>query len=389
VHEEFQFHVGYYDHLHPEPSINFQMNRWINYLGTSALEDMQAIAPRLTDFSSYRREFLTLAEKALSQGRNLHGAYYLRSAEFFMDQEDPAKLPTRNKFLSLLWERYGINESNRIAIPYLDGGIKSSLPAYFFPHDQSTDTIVIHGGFDSYIEEFFPIILYLRDSGYNIICFEGPGQGGGLVDSRLFLTHEWHKPVQAVLDYFKLDDVTLLGISMGGCLALRAAAFEPRVKQVIAYDIFYDWMGTTLEKLKPIKPILLLLLNTNANGLFNRLLAVIMKKSPLFDWSTHRAMLVLGVSTPYEVFQKSRHYTTRDVSPLVKQDVLIMAGAEDHIIPISHYYKQIEALNNVNSLTARLFTRAENAQNHCQVGNLRLVVDTITSWIEFARQHAA
>ena len=114
-----------------------------------------------------------------------------------------------------------------------------------------------------------------------------------------------------------------------------------------------------------------------------------MKKSPLFDWSTHRAMLVLGVSTPYEVFQKSRHYTTRDVSPLVKQDVLIMAGAEDHIIPISHYYKQIEALNNVNSLTARLFTRDENAQNHCQVGNLRLVVDTITSWIEFTRQHAA
>ena len=65
--EVFEFHVGYYDHLHPDPSINFQMNRWINYLGASALEDLQAIAPRLLAYSSYRREFLALAEKALSE----------------------------------------------------------------------------------------------------------------------------------------------------------------------------------------------------------------------------------------------------------------------------------------------------------------------------------
>jgi len=38
--DEFQFHDGYYDQLHPEPSINFQMNCWISYMGTSALEVM-------------------------------------------------------------------------------------------------------------------------------------------------------------------------------------------------------------------------------------------------------------------------------------------------------------------------------------------------------------
>jgi len=113
-----------------------------------------------------------------------------------------------------------------------------------------------------------------------------------------------------------------------------------------------------------------------------------MKKSPVFDWGMHQAMLVLGVSTSYEVFQKSRQYTTRDVSPLVKQDVLIMAGTEDHAIPLRHFYKQIEVLKNVRSQTARLFTRVEHAQNHCQVGNLRLVVEYITNWIDFTCQHA-
>jgi pimeloyl-ACP methyl ester carboxylesterase len=387
--EEFQFHTGYYDHLHTDPSINFQMNRWISFLGTSALEDMQRIAPRLKDYSSYRREFLALAENAFSDGRNLHAAYYFRSAEFFMRQDDPLMRPTRRKFQNLMCEKVGINESDRFAVPYSDGDLNGLLPAYLFPHDRPKSTIVIHGGHDSYIEEFFPMILYIRDAGYSVICFEGPGQGGALHESGLFLTHEWHKPVKAVLDYFKLEDVTLIGISMGGCFALRAAAYEPRIQRVIAYDVFYDWMDTTFEKLKPVAPLLKFLLNSGASGPFDLLLAGIMKKSPLFDWAMHQAMLVLGASTSYQVFQKSRPFTTQDISPLVKQDTLMMAGSEDNLIPLNHFYQQIAALKNARSLTARLFTRDEHAQNHCQVGNLRLAVDTITSWIDFTSHYSA
>jgi hypothetical protein len=61
---------------------------------------------------------------------------------------------------------------------------------------------------------------------------------------------------------------------------------------------------------------------------------------------------------------------------------LVLAGKEDHIIPLSHFYKQIDALKSARSKTARLFTRAEQAQNHCQVGNLHLAVETITDWID-------
>jgi alpha-beta hydrolase superfamily lysophospholipase len=380
--EKPQFQVGFYDNLHPEPSINFQMNRWINYLGENALVDMKSIASRLTDFASYRREFLALAEKVLSEKRTLHAAYYFRSAEFFMRKDDSFKAPTRQRFLSLMWKSYGIKAGDSYSVPYKDGNITGFLPAYRFTHSKPKDTIVVHGGFDSYIEEFFPVILYLRDAGYNVICFEGPGQGGALHDTHLLLTHEWHKPVGLILDYFNLQDVTLLGISMGGCLALRAAAFEPRVQRVIAYDVFFDWMDTTLQKLKPIGPLLRILLNIRMTGIFNSILAGIMKQSPLFEWAMHQAMLVLGVSTSYEVFVKSRKFTTRDISLLVQQDVLLMAGNEDHIIPLNHFHKQIAALQNTRSKTTRLFTQQEQAQNHCQVGNLELAVKTITDWIE-------
>jgi hypothetical protein len=70
--------------------------------------------------------------------------------------------------------------------------------------------------------------------------------------------------------------------------------------------------------------------------------------------------------------------------------VLLLAGAEDFGIPVEQFYQQIEALKNVRSLTARLFTRAEQAQNHCQVGNLELALDVVANWIEFtSRRHAS
>ncbi len=39
-------------------------------------------------------------------------------------------------------------------------------------------------------------------------------------------------------------------------------------------------------------------------------------------------------------------------------------------------------LTNTKSLTFRLFTDKEEAQNHCNVGNGKIVLDFIDSWIE-------
>ncbi len=48
------------------------------------------------------------------------------------------------------------------------------------------------------------------------------------------MTADWHKPVGAALDHFEVERVALVGLWLGGCLALRAAALEPRVARRIA-----------------------------------------------------------------------------------------------------------------------------------------------------------
>ncbi len=87
----FVFPVGYYD-LHPDVSLNFQMNRWFNWVGDEEmLDEMRAVAPQITSYQDFTREFLKLAEQASAKQQNLKSAFYLRAAEFFMFPDDPAK----------------------------------------------------------------------------------------------------------------------------------------------------------------------------------------------------------------------------------------------------------------------------------------------------------
>ena len=43
--------------------------------------------------------------------------------------------------------------------------------------------------------------------------------------------------------------------------------------------------------------------------------------------------------------------------------------------------EQIEALTCARSVESRLFTAKEHADHHCQIGNTKLVLDTILDWI--------
>jgi predicted alpha/beta hydrolase len=54
-----------------------------------------------------------------------------------------------------------------------DGG---RLPAYRFGAN-SKGTAVVFGGFDSYVEEFFPMMLAIAAAGYQVIGSRGAGQG--------------------------------------------------------------------------------------------------------------------------------------------------------------------------------------------------------------------
>jgi hypothetical protein len=67
-----------------------------------------------------------------------------------------------------------LTSADRHLIPYHDGERHGCLPAYRFrARTDRLGTIVLYGGSDSYIEEFFPILTGFCDAGYDVVAFEG------------------------------------------------------------------------------------------------------------------------------------------------------------------------------------------------------------------------
>jgi hypothetical protein len=112
------FPTGYY-RLHPDVSVNFQLNRFYNWVGDpQMLVEIQAVAPGIAGYAALTQTFLDLAEQALSQGHTLKGAYYLRMAEFFLPATDARKQSIRQRFVHLVLEHYQVPPASHRRIPY-------------------------------------------------------------------------------------------------------------------------------------------------------------------------------------------------------------------------------------------------------------------------------
>jgi len=122
--------------------------------------------------------------------------------------------------------------------------------------------------------------------------------------------------------------------------------------------------------------------NTLHAAIVNGIIRKLSRKSLMLEWGVAQGMHVMGTKTPYDFLHKCMAFNTRAASPLVDQDILLMAGQEDHYIPLHQFFDQGKMLTNVRSLTTRLFTRKETAHNHCQLGNVGLSIQVIVDWAE-------
>jgi dienelactone hydrolase len=68
-------------------------------------------------------------------------------------------------------------------------------------------------------------------------------------------------------------------------------------------------------------------------------------------------------------------------SAQVTQDVLLMCGEHDSFQPPSLTRAQAKALTAARSVTVRIFTKAEDADQHCQIGNIGLACRVLTTWL--------
>jgi pimeloyl-ACP methyl ester carboxylesterase len=372
----FTLPVGYRV-FHPKQLFNYQLNRWHSF-GYARLEDMEEAGGRIADFDDWKRVMVELAERAEAEGRLMNAAFYYRAAEFYTFRDDPDKEPLYDRFVELFYRLFGDEGLKRFDVPYGN----SFLPALMLPAAdaaQARGTIVMHGGFDSYIEEFYSWMRYFSDRGYDVVAFEGPGQGAARKKHGLALDYRWERPAKTILDHFALENVTWLGVSMGGYFCFRAAAFDRRIARVIASGIAYDYMQFPPR----IFQWMMFLFFDHFRGYSNRVTLKKMKKDGMHRWTIENLMYITMTDTPMDAFDVARQMNARNLhSELVEQDVLILTGRNDHFVPFKMHRMQIEALTNARSVTARVFTKETEAHNHCQNGNFSLALSVMAGWME-------
>ncbi len=88
------------------------------------------------------------------------------------------------------------------------------------------------------------------ERGWNAVIYEGPGQGGMIFEKAIPFSATWEKVVGPIVDaLYRRSDVdrrriVLTGLSMGGNLAARAAAFEHRLAAVVCEPgVVTPWTG--------------------------------------------------------------------------------------------------------------------------------------------------
>ena len=194
-----------------------------------------------------------------------------------------------------------------VHIPYQD----TSLPAYLRVPARAAladpPVVIMVPGLDSTKEELQATAEYFLARGLAILAVDGPGQGES----------EYHLPVEpayekvgtAAVEYLQgcsgLDQerLGLFGVSLGGYYAARSAAYEKRVKAVVAlagpYRFDQDW-----DDLPP---------QTRA---------------------TFRVRA--QAATEEEARARAAEFTLEEAAPRIEAPLLVVGGGRDAIVPAYH-----------------------------------------------------
>ncbi len=353
------------------------------------------------DSDSWYNAWFTTAQRVQAMGEDLQDPVsrgraflrahnYYRTAEFLLDPSDERRKDSWNKTIRTFYkglETLGV-EYEKLKVEYESG----HLNALYFPgkgSDAGAHTrplIIVCGGVDSTMEElYFSLAAGALERGYSVLLYEGPGQGAVLREQGMVFTPEWERPTKAVIDsylekYTAPSSIVLVGMSMGGYLAPRAAAFDDRIDGVVAFDVLYD-VGEALRSQSHGSSIISWLNNSGMGALASVLVELRMKTSPLLSWGIRNTQWVTGATSLSAVPGAFDEYTLEPVADRIRSHVLILAGSEDHLVPLHQVEQFQQSLVNAKSVESVIYDGESGGKEHCQDGAVTLWHGTFFDWL--------
>ena len=373
---------------------DLQLNRtFATILDRAGMETIAATTlPRLRTTSQITKLAQGLAERFSSEGDE-DAAWRLHElAAFYLGADDPRKRRFIDAMSASFDEAHRSLALTRHAVPFGDGEL-TAMRWEADPTDRAQapagtpTTLIMMNGFDGYAEEIIDFASHFPTRPFDTIAFDGPGQGHTVL-AGMPLEPQWERPTNAVLDYFGIESAAALGVSFGGYLVTRAAAYCPRISHVIAFDMMYRLLdGLTAPLPRPLRPIADAVVgNPRPAWLIDAALGTASRLSADLGWKLQQASHLTGLSRPSEVLRAFGDYTMEPLEGRITQPCLVFAGDADQYVPFERLGDVRRALENSASLDVRAFRHAQDPDmaQHCQIGDLDRAFAIMGDWLQAA-----
>jgi alpha-beta hydrolase superfamily lysophospholipase len=266
----------------------------------------------------------------------------------------------------------------------------TTLPAYFFRADNGAESgplLIATNGYDATLfEMYLGQGLPARQRGYHCLLFDGPGQGRLLYEDGIVMRPDWENVVGPVLDVAlqrpEVDPqrIALTGWSLGGYLALRAAAGEHRLAACIADPGLFgiaEAMQARLRAMGVPEAVLERLPDLDEATVAG--MTADMQRNRMQRWAMEqRGFWVHGVHTLPDYLRVATEFTLAGHLTRIQCPTLVCAAQDDPLSSTATaVYDGLTA-----SKTLLQFTSAEGAGDHCEMRNRALFNLRAFDWLE-------
>jgi dipeptidyl aminopeptidase/acylaminoacyl peptidase len=367
---------------------NFMWSQGVNFAvemaawGAAALGEIDQIGRRLKghegDNQAWWHEWSHMAECierlgdiAERENRGLtSGSYYLRAANYYFCGErflppSPEKFATYRRSLAAFEKGIARRYPNieRVEVPF--EGV--SLPAWFMrsPKAQSrAPTVIMFDGLDN-AKEMSVLFggVELANRGIHCLAIDGPGQGEALRLRGIASRYDYEVPATAAYEAISVRTdvdpkrVAVMGFSMGGYYAPRAAAFEKRFAACVAWGGHFDYHAVWVRRRQLME-----------SGSMN-----ISAPSFQLPW-------VMGKPDLDSAMTKLKDYTLDGIAEKIECPFLVVHGENDGIVPVEYAHQLFRAVGTVQK-TLKIFTAEDGGSDHCQEDNRQVGANYVADWL--------
>jgi len=292
---------------------------------------------------------------------------YLCQAERMLSNSDPHRIPTYRRVLDLAQKAFDLKEHgqvSRVAIPYES----TTLPAYFSqaPAARSgpAPVVVLVNGLDSTKEHQYSSGHWeeLAARGISCLMLDQPGTGEALRLQGLTARIDTEVWAGAAVDWLATRDdvdagrIGIVGWSLGGYFAPRAAAYEKRFALCVAWGANHNWGAVQRRRLE-------------REG-----------ERPVPHYWEH-VLWVWGHTDLDEFIDFADAVHLDGVVEHITVPFLIAHGANDRQIPLEYAHRSYEQAVYSPKRELRIFTPEEGATEHIGLDHLPYVSTFIADWV--------